>query len=105
MLPFSSFLLNLYLFPLTDTDAPVPTDFVPTEPGPTQTTATPSLTPMEVDFLGLELSAEEAEVGLYVTFALLLASVLAIIFILFGLYKARKMLKRATFDTVKMERM
>lgn len=86
-------------FPLTDTDAPKTTD------SPVLTTTPQVPLPIEVDFLGLDLSAEEAEVGLYVTFALLLVSVLAIIFIVFGLCKTRKMLKKAKSETVKMERM
>ncbi|XP_042283296.1 lactase-phlorizin hydrolase-like [Thunnus maccoyii] len=58
-----------------------------------------------VDFLGLELSPHDAEVALYVIFVFLLVSVLGIIFVVYWLQKAKKKLKSAAVDSVKMERM
>lgn len=80
-----------FFFPnSTATVAPVPT--------PTQSTVAPTTPPLKVDFLGLELSSGDAEVGLYVTFALLLISMLAIILIAWRLQKTRKTSKRATLE-------
>lgn len=77
---------------------PTPTATVAPVPTPTQSTAAPSTAPLNVDFLGLQLSSGDAEVGLYVTFALLLVSVLAIIAIVWHLQRTRKTLKRATLE-------
>lgn len=76
-----------------------PTATVTPVPTPTQSTVAPSSTPpLKVDFLGLELSSGGAEVGLYVTFALLLISMLAIIVIVWRLQKIRKTMKGATSE-------
>lgn len=58
-----------------------------------------------VDFLGLELSTEDAEVALYVLFAFLLASVLGIMSVIYRLLKTKRKLKRAAVESVRMERM
>lgn len=68
-------------------------------------TSVPILPLNMVDFLGLELSPHDAEVALYVIFAFLLVSVLAIIFVVYRLLKTRRKLKRAAVQSVKMERM
>lgn len=68
-------------------------------------TSFPILPRNMVDFLGLELSPHDAEVALYVIFAFLLVSVLAIIFVVYRLLKTKSKLKRTTVESVKMERM
>lgn len=83
---------------------PNPTATVGPGPTPTQSTVAPSTPPLKVDFLGLELSSGDAEVGLYVTFTLLLISMLAIIVIVWRLQKTRKTLKRASELQRKSER-
>ncbi|KAG7503012.1 lactase-phlorizin hydrolase-like [Solea senegalensis] len=60
---------------------------------------------MMVDFLGLELSPQDAEVALYVIFAFLLVSALGIISVVYWLLKIKKKLRRAPTDSVKLERM
>lgn len=68
-------------------------------------TTAPVLPLNMVDFLGLELSPQDAEVALYVIFAFLLTSVLGIVFVVYRLLNTKKKLKRAAVESVKMERM
>ncbi|XP_050929059.1 LOW QUALITY PROTEIN: lactase/phlorizin hydrolase [Lates calcarifer] len=78
------------------------------EPEATSTpivTTAPVLPLNMVDFLGLELSPQDAEVALYVIFAFLLTSVLGIVFVVYRLLNTKKKLKRAAVESVKMERM
>ncbi|XP_040913102.1 lactase-phlorizin hydrolase-like [Toxotes jaculatrix] len=64
------------------------------------------VTPLNmVDFLGLQLSPQDAEVALYVIFAFLLVSVLGIIFVVYRFLKTKRKLKRAAVESVKMERL
>ncbi|XP_056245570.1 lactase/phlorizin hydrolase-like [Seriola aureovittata] len=65
----------------------------------------PVMPPNMVDFLGLELSSHDAEVALYITFVFLLVSVIGIVFVVYGLMKTKRKLKRAAVESVKMERM
>uniref|UniRef100_A0A3P8SA68 Lactase n=1 Tax=Amphiprion percula TaxID=161767 RepID=A0A3P8SA68_AMPPE len=59
----------------------------------------------EVDFLGRQLSADDAEVSLYVLFGFLLVSLLGIIGVVYGLVITRKKLKRSSQELYKMNRM
>ncbi|XP_070693897.1 lactase/phlorizin hydrolase-like [Pempheris klunzingeri] len=80
-------------------------------PEPAGTTVSTLHTPVPilplntVDFLGLELSPNDAEVALYVIFVFLLVSVLGIIFVVYRLMNTRRKLKRTAVASVKMERM
>ncbi|KAM8748410.1 lactase/phlorizin hydrolase-like [Acanthopagrus schlegelii] len=74
-------------------------------PDHTAHTAVPVLPPNMVDFLGLKLTPQDAEVGLYVTFAFLLVSVLGMIFVVYRLLKTRKNSKAALAESVKLQRM
>ncbi|XP_078142043.1 lactase/phlorizin hydrolase-like [Centroberyx gerrardi] len=72
---------------------------------PTVTTPVPVLPLNMVDFLGLELSAHDAEVALYVIFVLLLLSVIGVIFVVYRLLRAKRKLKTTTVESLRMERM
>ena len=73
-------------------------------PDHTAHTAVPVLPPNMVDFLGLKLTPQDAEVGLYVTFSFLLVSVLGMIFVVYRLLKTRKNSKAALAESVKLQR-
>uniref|UniRef100_A0AAQ6AQ77 beta-glucosidase n=1 Tax=Amphiprion ocellaris TaxID=80972 RepID=A0AAQ6AQ77_AMPOC len=59
----------------------------------------------KVNFLGQQLSADDAEVSLYVLFGFLLASLLGIIGFAYGFLTTRKKVKKASKESVKMDRM
>ncbi|XP_029968164.1 lactase-phlorizin hydrolase-like [Salarias fasciatus] len=59
----------------------------------------------EVDFLGLALLAEDAEVALYVLFAFVLVGAVSIIFAVYMLMKTTKQVKKVTSEMVKLDRM
>lgn len=56
----------------------------------------------EVDFLGLKLSSDDAEVALYVLFAFLFVSIFACVVVTYGLMKTKK---KAPEDAVKMRKL
>ncbi|XP_033474190.2 lactase/phlorizin hydrolase-like [Epinephelus lanceolatus] len=74
-------------------------------PGTTVHTTVPVQPLNMVDFLGLELSTQDAEVALYVIFVFLLITVLGVIFVVYGLLKTKRKLKKAAVASLKMERM
>ncbi|XP_029968128.1 lactase-phlorizin hydrolase-like [Salarias fasciatus] len=64
----------------------------------------PETTVNKVDFLGLQLLPEDAEVGLYVLFAFLLVAVLSIIFAVYMVMKTKKKARKMSSE-MKMEKM
>ncbi|KAM9851169.1 lactase/phlorizin hydrolase-like [Aulostomus maculatus] len=68
-------------------------------------TTAPALPPNMVEFLGLELSTQDAEVALYVIFSFLLGSALVLFFFLYRFLRAKRKSKRTSKDSVKMERL
>uniref|UniRef100_A0AAQ5XG25 Lactase n=1 Tax=Amphiprion ocellaris TaxID=80972 RepID=A0AAQ5XG25_AMPOC len=82
-----------------------------TTPSPATTAEAPVKTTMsgypldKVDFLGRQLSADDAEVSLYVLFGFLLVSLLGIIGVVYVLVITRKKLKRSSQELYKMNRM
>uniref|UniRef100_A0A3B5AHL3 Lactase n=1 Tax=Stegastes partitus TaxID=144197 RepID=A0A3B5AHL3_9TELE len=68
-------------------------------------TPTPGDRLARVAFLGRQLSADDAEVSLYVLFGFLLVSLIGIITIAYGLLKTIKKLKKASKESFKMARM
>ncbi|KAI3356505.1 hypothetical protein L3Q82_017710, partial [Scortum barcoo] len=83
----------------------LPTSVPTVQPGNNESTSVPIQPLSMVDFLGLELSPHDAEVGLYVIFVFFLVSVLGISFAVYQLMKTRTKLKKAVVESVKMERM
>uniref|UniRef100_A0A8C4EUW2 beta-glucosidase n=1 Tax=Dicentrarchus labrax TaxID=13489 RepID=A0A8C4EUW2_DICLA len=74
------------------------------EPEENTHTTVPILPLNMVDFLGLEISPNDAEVALYVIFVFLLVSVLGSIFVVHRLLKTRGRFKAAAGESVKLER-
>nr|XP_020500398.2 lactase-phlorizin hydrolase-like [Labrus bergylta] len=74
-------------------------------PDTTLLTTTPIPPVNMVNFLGLELSSDDAGVALYVLFAVLLVSVLGVIFVVYGLMKTRRKLKKTAVASLQMEKM
>ncbi|XP_074551426.1 uncharacterized protein LOC141808651 [Halichoeres trimaculatus] len=62
----------------------------------TAPTTTPVLPVNKVDFLGLELSSDDAEVALNILFAFLFVSIFACVVVIFGLMKTRKKSKKTS---------
>lgn len=68
-------------------------------------TTIPVVIQSTVDFLGLELSPDDAKVALYVIFVFLIVSALGVICFVYQLLKARRKLKKVAEESFKMERM
>ncbi|KAM8857137.1 lactase/phlorizin hydrolase [Synchiropus picturatus] len=85
--------------------APEATTTMTAIPESSATTPPPVAKPSMVDFLGLQLSPDDAGVALNVTFALLLASAVAVFVVAVRLWKANKMAQRKSMDLFKMQRM
>ncbi|CAL8266323.1 unnamed protein product [Lota lota] len=76
--------------------------------GPSLTTGTPGPPLVVVDrvvFLGLELISGDAEVALYIVFALVLVSVVAAILGAYRLSKTKQQLKRTVAGSLRMQKM
>ena len=72
-------------------------------------TSSPSTSPPplveKVQFLGLDLSSGDAEVGLYVSFGFLITTTIAVIAMVMGLLKTNKKMKQISMETMRMDRM
>uniref|UniRef100_A0A667Z0E5 Lactase n=1 Tax=Myripristis murdjan TaxID=586833 RepID=A0A667Z0E5_9TELE len=70
-----------------------------------EATTVPVLPLDMVDFLGLELSSNNAEVALYALFVLLLFSVLGLIFVVYLMLRRKRKLTATTAEPLRMQRM